>query len=330
MELKRIDYLDTVRVFAIYWIVFFAHMPGYMSDEVKAIRTLPMYDITRSCLSVMMFISGYLLSKYKFVTRHDIFHFYKKRMRRFYIPFAVSAFTLFFMKFNPDVKVLFTTLLGLSSFILPQPGTLWFMSMLMLFYIITPLFSKLIIGNSMFFHIFQIILFTTILIICERLVPVDTRLHANFLSYSLGLVFGTSKILNNIIDNYYIGVIIIFTQFNLIRFRITGESVYDIDVVLGIFSLLFISKWMSFPCFKQILFILSYGSMALYLFHRQCFILFDYVYRHINNSDYSGIWYAITIMVPLSILFTILIQKLYDFLNDIFTNKIKNSDEVKQ
>ena len=87
---------------------------------------------------------GYFLRKYPFRDRADVLTFYRKRFSRFYGLYFLSAITLLIGGFFTDKSwfdsyhQFFLTLCGLTTFSPPQPGTLWFMSMLMFFYLVTP------------------------------------------------------------------------------------------------------------------------------------------------------------------------------------------------
>ena len=94
--------------------------------------------VTWSCLGVFTFISAYFLSgKNTFFNFSDIFLFYKKRLLRFYPLFFVAAITMLLIDFN-DWDQTWRGLLGVSSYYAPQINTLWYISMLIGFYLITP------------------------------------------------------------------------------------------------------------------------------------------------------------------------------------------------
>ena len=135
---------DVARVLAMLWIVGIWHLTGYMSSEnSNLILFYGSSIITDIALATFMFISGFFLSKYEFEKNEDIWIFYKKRLQRFYILFAISAISMWLGGMNPGFGLLCTTLSGLSSYILPQPKTLWFFSMLFSFYILTPLIWRM-------------------------------------------------------------------------------------------------------------------------------------------------------------------------------------------
>lgn len=139
MDNKRIVYIDIARALAMLYIIGFWHLKDYLSPDIKEALTFKgSNDITNIMLGAFMFISGMLLSRYKFDKMGDVFSFLYKRMKRFYILYFIAALLFYFSGIIPELKIFVTTVLGISSYILPQPYTLWFISMLFSFYLLTP------------------------------------------------------------------------------------------------------------------------------------------------------------------------------------------------
>ena len=136
---------DVTRVVCTLWIVGIWHLMNYIPNQAPAALTTGIGEpVTITALSCFMFISGYFLRKYPFRDRADVLTFYRKRFSRFYGLYFLSAITLLIGGFFTDKSwfdsyhQFFLTLCGLTTFSPPQPGTLWFMSMLMFFYLVTP------------------------------------------------------------------------------------------------------------------------------------------------------------------------------------------------
>lgn len=134
---------DIARFLCVIWIVGFWHLVEYMNSDITTccINSVTR-NITNGVLGTFMFISGFFLSKYSFRNKTDVLNFFKKRLNRFYLLFFISAVLMYTFGLIPSVGLLFTTIFGLSPFILPQPPTLWFFCMLIGFYAITPLICK--------------------------------------------------------------------------------------------------------------------------------------------------------------------------------------------
>lgn len=144
MTKDRILFLDTARSLAMLWIVCYWHVKDYVevSETREALSLFGDFYITDVMLGLFMFLSGFFMAKYTFTHERDIANFYKKRLTRFYLLYALSAILLFIIGFNRGFGLLITTLTVSSTYILPQPQTLWFLSMLASFYILTPLLLK--------------------------------------------------------------------------------------------------------------------------------------------------------------------------------------------
>ena len=270
----RIICFDTARVLAIFWICCFSHLSSYMDDSFKIFATPEIYNLTRSSLALMMLISGFFLSKYSFNNKEEIINFYYRRFIRFYPLYFISAITLYLLGFIPKFSVLILALLGLSSYILPQPPTLWFMSMLMSFYIITPILCKTInsFRNTKAALLMILIVYIGLFLV-EACVNIDNRLHWCFFAYIIGLVIGRKQESYLLLNNNRLEIVILLAYTILLIFRVNGAFIYDIEIIVGAFAILYISKWISYKKAAKAIICFSYASMAMYLFHRHFFII---------------------------------------------------------
>lgn len=129
--------VNLLRAAGILYIVGFWHLmnyvkgfPGYMNEAT--------YGLTVTALASFTILSGYLLGlKSVSLDRDSLLNFYKRRLIRIYPPmvFAVILLvgTLFF-----DVISGLKSILLLGAIIPPAPATIWYISMLVLFYAIAP------------------------------------------------------------------------------------------------------------------------------------------------------------------------------------------------
>lgn len=305
---------DIARVLAMLWIVGIWHLTGYMSTQnSNLILFYGASIITDVALATFMFISGFFLSKYQFETKEDIWIFYKKRLQRFYILFAMSAISMWLGGMNPGLGLLCTTLSGLSSYILPQPKTLWFFSMLFSFYILTPLiwrtYKRLKLSTLM--NQLGGVLLSTLLIFLIGLVhPMDERLYWCFPCYVCGLVLGKFKLIMKITQNGIAGGLTIIAFIIMLSLGLFDNKLMVLIIPIGIAGLLSLSYWLSrLPINKVILF-LSYSSMSMYLFHRHVFRLGRMVFCEADGG--FPIWFAYIVMLPLATFVGYYIQTFYD------------------
>ena len=139
---KRDLTIDFAKVLCMAYIVFYRHLANY--GDVYSARHYLSYEVTISVMGVFMFYGGWFFKKADFNSLIGVKKFYKRRFYRFYILFLLSILLLYLGGlmlhkpwFDSNLQLILTSL-GLSSFYQPNVNTLWFMSMLMLFYILTP------------------------------------------------------------------------------------------------------------------------------------------------------------------------------------------------
>ena len=145
-----------------------------------------------SCLGTFSLISGYLIGrKYNCETWKDVLFFYKKRVVRFYPLFFLSAVLLYAIGFN-NLSQTVISLLGLAPFMEPRPLTLWYISMIMVLYFISPFVLN---GERVKRSIVLFIGFVAV----SHFITIDFRFIFNLFFYLTGLCTSClySKILYN-------------------------------------------------------------------------------------------------------------------------------------
>ncbi len=137
---RHIASLDVLRVGAMLYIVGFWHLMnyavagGFYRNEVTT-------RITVVLLASFTMLSGYLLGlKPVAPTRASIGSFYRRRMLRIYPPLVMAVLLFVWMGLTPWPAAIRTILL-VGEIVGPPPLTLWYVSMLALFYLITPALS---------------------------------------------------------------------------------------------------------------------------------------------------------------------------------------------
>lgn len=136
---------DIARAISALWVVGVWHLFCY--DRTLNYMNWTTQQITDVFLAVFMFISGYMLGKYRFGGWSEVKAFYKKRFWRFYILYVVASVTLYIggaligNQMYASTEQFVLSFLGLNVLFPPHLGTLWFISMIMFFYLITPLLS---------------------------------------------------------------------------------------------------------------------------------------------------------------------------------------------
>lgn len=306
---------DIVRVLATFWIVGVWHLVDDLANrEIYALGHQYGY-ITTYSLATFMFISGYFLSKYKFCDKEEIYTFYKKRFIRFFPLFVLSAYTLMLKGMNPGYTKMILTITGLSSYIGYQPYTVWFISMLFSFYMVTPFISNGLnkIGDNKINKLLVVVVVSILFIFllsCTSL-DYDSRLSYTMPFYAFGLVLGRDVTFKKMTTKWYTLAISLIVCILCRIFGICNDKFLQIDVVFGILALLSVSYWLQFLCIGRFIKFLSYISMCMYLFHRQVFyVVKDLIFQ----QDKVSVYQAYLIMLPCSIIVAYIIQKGYDIL----------------
>lgn len=329
---KNRDYtIDNVRALSALEIIAFWHMMDYLPDS----SALTGYSLnfakllTNTALATFSFISGFCLAKYTFNNKKDVLFFYKKRLIRFYPLLLLSSLTLlvagyiFHHHWFVSKCQFFTTITGVNFFFPPLTMTLWYFSMIMFFYMITPIVLsvkqtgyKIIVATA----ILVLILMADIL-----LLDVDGVFYLYYPFYVLGLIIPSNSLTAMYrtksiclpLSIICFAAIVTVTNNSTDFFMGGGIYIAMISGLLVLFSIAAYINNLSVVTTKFLYFV-SYSSMVAYLFHRQFYYVTVYFLGD-SNKDLN-IFTALGISVPIIFLFSFAIQKAYDYI----VNKLIN------
>ena len=303
---------DIARSFAMVWVVGIYHLSEY-------VFTSPLHEsqwarmVTWGCLGAFTFISAYFLAgKYEFANWMHIRAFYKKRLIRFYPLFIISALSLFLIGFN-DWEQTWRGLIGISTFSAPQINTLWYISMLMGFYLLTPFMSR----GGIFYKLIIYLLIVGIVVLLKMFhAEVDNRFFYYLTIYEAGIIF-SKHIPIRLQKQFYVSNLI-FIMGCIIYTICLLWVVYHPNILcmmiggfIGCGLLLLISERIANTYnFSRLINFFSYGSMAAYLFHRQIFYIGLSVYD--PTDMWKKIIYLVAIVLPIIFIISYYIQRYYD------------------
>ena len=275
--------IDFARAISIICIVGLCHLFNYTN-----LLDLDWFNpVIHFMLGFFMFISGFLLgNKYRIRTKMDIVSFYKKRVVRIYPLFFISLVLMYITEqlhpwANPyfDFQHLLVSVLGLGVFQYPMTLTLWFVEIMLFYYMIFPaLQSSSFIKSALSFSIVCL----TFLVIHLFLFPIDISVVLFLPCFYAGVIVGKSKFsgrwkLHFLFDGkllplslplalgaYYlpsmVSVNIVVELFLTTFSRIVGGlAIIQVSTVLA--DKLPVSL-------NKIVNVISYSSMAIYMFHR--------------------------------------------------------------
>ena len=317
------DYrFDVGRVLCMTYIVAFAHLYGYIYNVKSAYFIPECAVLADACLGLFTFTSGYLLgSKYSFLYElNDVWRFYRKRLLRIIPLFVIASFTLYFIGFN-NLRATVNGILCISPFVTPRPLTLWYIPVILLCYLFTPLICRRSFLWRFSIASILILLFAVLSLIIPSL---DWRLQFNLQFFLVGLVsapyfdwkFEKAPYLKWIVIIVFVGML-------------TSCFVHPIPSFLrklfsgvGVFAALFVCEWLSKIIYSKsnslarLVLDMSYASLACYLFHRFFFWIGEAMW---NPLEYWMKWlFMIGVVYPIMLFCSIYIQKGYDkILNNI-------------
>jgi len=130
--------IDVMRAVSMLYIVGYWHLLDY--TKVVSWHYNPLtYRLTVGALALFVLISGFLTGrKDGGLARGEVWEFYKTRFWRIYLPFVIAS-GLFLAAGINDTVTLVKGVTLVAMLLAPPPFTLWFVSMIALFYLMAPL-----------------------------------------------------------------------------------------------------------------------------------------------------------------------------------------------
>ena len=313
--------LDIARAVCMCYIIAILHLSQYLGAEHYIYESFIGRLITFSCLGLFTFMSGFLIGrKYNFTPtdhsqKNEILRFYKKRFVRIYPLFFLATILLCLIGFNSPLASLWG-LLGVAPFVTHQPKTLWYVSMLIIFYLITPLVNR----NSTRWKIMVSAGLVFLFALLKLVIPVDTRFIFNLFFYCLGLILSGigTRYLNKTdhsLDWLHLAVIVGFVILLLLTNHYFQNSITLLSVgALGVMAFFSLSNLLSHIhniVFYKLIGFVSYASMVCYMFHRFFYWAGLKLFTPGINRELV-LWLLIIFMVGLVISY--FIQKGYDYI----------------
>lgn len=316
MEIGKRNYtFDFARSFCVLWIVGFWHLLNYLPVELRLDDAVQQVckQITMGILACFTFLSGYFLKKYEFNSKDDVLYFYKKRFWRFYPLFALAIVSMVLC--GSSIKQVVIALFGLSMIIPPPIKTLWYFSMIILFYFLTP-GLKLRVGGAFYkTNIPRLCLILVVLV--GGYYCADIRLVYYFPFYVLGLNLKNS-VVEKLMSPYtlvaaillFVGISFLYTEHILLMF------VQECSVVVAILT---ISKLAYNEKIQRPVSFIAEASMCAYLFHRSFYTMVLILIRKFTEYEYMSPFVALLSLVMLFVV-AYFVQTFY---NKTVVRKIK-------
>jgi peptidoglycan/LPS O-acetylase OafA/YrhL len=316
--------IDVLRCGAVLYIVGFWHIIGYSNVLKSFCKTKTTQFLMYCVLGLFVYLSGFLLSqKYSFEKAGDILRFYRRRFLRIY-PMYLIVLTVFLVMGYVNLRGYIRAVLLSNMFIDKNLKTLWFITMILVFYAITPLYLKSYKPAKII--IYTIVAYFGLLILHMSSGIIDLRFPEYLPIFAAGIITARSISTQRAMQSKYI-VVISFLCFVLlqqiflrIENRIISVLVISLASFAGVPVFQAMAKALAPLLNKKLVFILSYSSFSLYLIHRITFGIGTMLYR--PQTIMSAIFYLVCVLLPVTIAISYLFQMLYDdILQKIFPSK---------
>lgn len=311
---KRNSTIDILRFVTVFWVAGVTHLLYYAQIHVADFHPSLSF-LTKMMMTALVFISGFLNGKKSFTDIKSVGLYYKKRFLHTHVPLIIASLLMYGVYLITQVwlfknmKCFILTLFGLSGIIRPAPGTLWFILMMLVFYLLTPLFpyprkTSLILLKSA-------IVYAILIAVHYRFKLLDERIIMYFPSYILGLLLTGIK-LSKRRSMIILSVSIAVTAVSAFYIAGLTENIHINSVLLPftVPVILAFSELLSrIPRLNKVLAYLGSISMSVYLFHRHVYILLHYYL----GSDFS-VPFAYLVALPLCIITAVIINRLLSLL----------------
>jgi len=285
------------------------------TDAIPNYDNIITYRITWIVLGTFVFISGYFLGK-KNIDRTNLVSFYKKRFVRIYPPYLIAIFIFSILGLydnTTSIKAIF----GMSMFIRPAPGNLWFITMLLFFYIICPI-CLYFLKKSVIHYLLFFITIISILSLYEYLSNeifnyyyLDIRIITYLVPFMLGIFTANNNYTPK--KNILIITSILFFIFSC------SVKTKNMNLLLAT-PLISTSSLLLFTIFnkltikqkytqKTILF-LSTSSYFMYLYHRPLYMVCKNIF--FPKTQLMQLFYLVTVCIFIIIPLSYLMQMTYN------------------
>ncbi|MBB1127339.1 acyltransferase family protein [Thiospirillum jenense] len=308
--------IDLLRALCILYVVGYWHLipyttalPGYANSVTEAFKY--------AALATFVFCSGWLLARQS-IQLHigELWSFYQKRLLRIYPLYALTLI-LFGLFGLATLEQVTDGLLLISMLSPPAMPTLWFITMIMLFYLIAPLLIHAApqLGKTAF-----ISAVIALLIISYHFVinPIDWRLLLYFPVFVLGILYRQHPLIAQWLRQKpaaLLGAVLFMTwSLSLVGYEpsLVGVLFRWPLVITSALILFLIADPIARHLHTPTINLFAYSSFGLYLCHRLIFKGAIAVYY--PDNGWAQVGYLLAVALPLSVFIGYVMQRRYDAL----------------
>ena len=304
--------IELLRAACVLYIVGFWHLMDYTHGFVGYNNAVTS-RVTVMVLGLFTFLSGFLLARAPMRLRApDLKRFYVKRFLRIY-PLYLLALLAFWALGISDRGIALKAALGISMVYGPPPSTLWFITMILVFYLIAPLLIALREATARFL-LASLAIFAVTLVF-GRAASGDIRIAEYFPAFALGVWWanhaqgtglraGLAATLAAAAAWALSMALAADPQFSLWAMPLATFGALAVFLLAGRMPLA------NEGGLVRAATLLSYASFAMYLFHRVVYKGLHALYD--PASPALGLAYLLVVCLPVVILAAFLVQRGYD------------------
>jgi peptidoglycan/LPS O-acetylase OafA/YrhL len=195
----------------------------------------------------------------------------------------------------------------------PSPWTLWFITMLALFYLATPLLLKLV-ERPVDYFLFSGGLYLLTLVLLTTFKTVDERVLLYFPCYVLGIYCSQYGIRTSVVN--VTSALLMMGGWALLELIVTNSWMFSLFrntlMVVSFSYLILVISHLNEKNFKRltIVSLLSYSSFTMYLFHRPVYI--DLTALYFPENEQLQVLYLSTVCLVAVVCVSWAVQKAYD------------------
>lgn len=296
-----------MRAISILYIIGFWHLHNH-TDFLPWYHDTPFARLTVLALALFTLISGFLAGKAGIAVTGDVLAgYYRRRLLRIYPPYLVAL--IVFMILGLSGAAFLPSALMLNMIVPPPPYTLWFMTMIVLFYIAAPFLLMLATRPARFIALVGAV-WMTLFVLNRFTFDLEDRLLIYLPAFAAGMLLANHAFSKTAV--LAVSAMVAFagylTSLKAPAFN-PDQSLWMVPWATSSAVFVFVALRNNLPR-SLIIEKLSLGGYFLYLFHRPIFVVVLKVSGAQNPLARELV--LVIVALPLAITFGIVGQRAYD------------------
>lgn len=312
-EAARDGTIDLLRALLVLYVVGYLHLGGYIGNGETHVHWSTV-AVTNVVLGSFTFLSGYVLGVWKGgVSAPELGRFYWRRLLRIY-PLYLVALAGFVLLWLVDLNTALKAAAAVSMFWPQPPMTLWFITMIIVCYLLAPL---MVAPSPRQGIVWAIALWLLMLLFNFGVHEIDPRMLTQFPAFAAGVAsrrLGWRAAAGRRMG--WLAPVFALTLAAAVATLprpLVGAIVAIPSVIVGPLLLMAAAdRWCPSWGHRREIVFLSHASLAMYLFHR---IVYELLKRAWWPDSSPAQWAELLLLgLPLVIMSSAVIQRAYDWL----------------